>query len=105
MGKKPFYADLIGEIAEEDQSEDKTRLQEMILAKLALKQTDAKPKPKGPTSKEILMGSVQALGGIAPVLTQLDVKLSENFDLLFFVKNILSLKYNNMNLNIHYYLN
>ena len=86
MGKKPFYADLIGEIAEEDLGDDKTRLQEMVLAKLALKQTDAKPKPKGPTSKEILMGSVQALGGIAPVLTQLDVKLSENFDLLFFVK-------------------
>ena len=86
MGKKPFYADLIGEIAEEDQSEDKTRLQEMVLAKLALKQTDAKPKPKGPTSKEILMGSVQALGGIGPVLSQLYVKLAENFDLLFFVK-------------------
>ncbi|MBO4859557.1 MAG: hypothetical protein J5527_13675 [Treponema sp.] len=86
MGKKPFYADLISEIAEEDLGDDKTRLQEMVLAKLALKQTDAKPKPKGPTSKEILMGSVQALGGIAPVLTQLDVKLTENFDLLFFVK-------------------
>lgn len=86
MGKKPFYADLVGEIAEEDLSEDKDRMQEMVLAKLGIKQTEVKQKPRGPSSKEILMGSVQALGGIAPVLSQLYIKLVENFDLLFYVK-------------------
>ena len=58
----------------------------MVLAKLGIKQTEVKQKPRGPSSKEILMGSVQALGGIAPVLSQLYIKLAENFDLLFYVK-------------------
>ena len=86
MGKKPFYADLVNEIASEDLSEEKENLQERVLSKLGIKQTEGKPKPKGPNSKEILMGSVQALGGIGPVLSQLYIKLAENFDLLFYVK-------------------
>lgn len=86
FGKTPFYSDLVAEIASEDQADDKERLQEKVLAKLGIKSVETKPKKTGPNSKDLLMNSIMALGGIAPVLSQLYVKLDENFALLFFVK-------------------
>lgn len=86
FGKKPFYTDLVTEIANEDQAEDKITLQEKVLAKLGIAETKKKPEKKGVDSKELLMGSVVALGGISPILSQLYIKLTENFDLLFYVK-------------------
>lgn len=85
-GKKPFYSDLVAEIANEDQNEDKERLQDKVLSKLGVKRKETKREKKSVNTKELLMSTIFTLGGIAPVLTQVYTKLIENFDLLFFVK-------------------
>ena len=86
MGKKPFYGDLIAEIANEDQSEDKEALRNKVMSKLGIKETVVKKERTGPNSRELLMNTVITLGAIAPILSQIYVKLVENFDLLFYVK-------------------
>ena len=85
LGKKPFYSDLINEIIEEDLGADREKRQAAVLAKLQIKnaaKTEQK-KHSGPDSKELLMGTVLAIGAFAPTLLQLHSKLVENFDLLF----------------------
>lgn len=86
FGKKPFYTDLVNEIANEDQAADKETLREKVLASLEIK--DSKPKAPVRTinSKDLLMNTVVTLGPISPILAQMYVKLEENFDLLFYVK-------------------
>ena len=87
MGKKPFYSDLINEIIQEDQGADKEKRQQAVLKKLQLKGADdldkKKEKKKGPDSRELLLAAVSSLGGMAPIIGQLRLKMAENFDLLF----------------------
>ena len=84
-GKKTMYTDLIAEIVEEDHGPDKERKQAAVLDRLSIKgasKIEAK-KSAGPDSKEMLMQTIFALGGMAPTLTQLHAKLGENFTLLY----------------------
>lgn len=85
FGKKVFYNDLINEIIEEDQGTDKDKKQAATLDKLKIRANSKveEKKKTGPSGKEILMGTVDAIGAFAPTLYQLHVKLSENFNLLF----------------------
>ena len=85
-GKKTMYMDLINEIVEEDHGADKERRQAQVLEKLAIKgnqnKTEVKKK-EGPDTKELIMQAIIALGAMAPTLTQLHSKLSENFTLIY----------------------
>ena len=87
MGKRPFYSDLINEIIKEDQGSDKEKRQKAVLDKLKIKgvQVEEKKekKKKAPDSRVLLMAAVQSLGIISPIIGQLRIKLSENFDILF----------------------
>ncbi|MCR4736191.1 MAG: hypothetical protein K5829_14435 [Treponema sp.] len=83
IGKKNFYIELINEIIEEDHSPKKEELRAHILDKLAIKTETKKIVKKEVDPKEYLMNSVAAIGGLAPILIQLDQKLSENFGILF----------------------
>ena len=84
-GKKPFYNDLINEIIAEDHDPDKEKKREAVIARLQIKNSSKTEMQKkaGPSSKELLMGVVLALGGCAPTLIQLHEKLVENFNLLY----------------------
>lgn len=86
MGKKPFYSDLVSEIANEDQAADKETLREKVLASLEIKDGGAKKAVKTINSKDLLMNAVATLGPISPILAQMYLKLEEDFDLLFYVK-------------------
>ncbi|MCR5188012.1 MAG: hypothetical protein K6C97_03680 [Treponema sp.] len=85
IGKKPFYNDLVGEIIAEDQAPDKERLQAAVLSRLQIKEAvkSQQKKKAGPDSKELLMTTVLAIGGMAPTFAQLRIKLDENFKVLF----------------------
>ena len=83
--KKTFYSDLVAEIIEEDQSPEKNKKQDAVLAKLQIKE-DVKQKKvqkAGPSSKELIMATVLSIGAIGPTLTQLRGKLEENFEVIF----------------------
>jgi len=85
FGKKTFYNDLVGEIIAEDQGPDKEKLQEQSLKRLGIAEAvkvEAKKKA-GPTSKELIMTTVLAIGAVGPTLAQLKSKLEENFNIMF----------------------
>ncbi|MCQ2592795.1 MAG: hypothetical protein MJ188_08430 [Treponema sp.] len=87
FGKKSFYTDLINELIKEDQAPNKLELQQKVLKKLGINEVESrKPQNKGPDTREMLMSTIMVFGGIAPILTQLYIKLVENFELLFYVK-------------------
>ena len=85
IGKKTFYNDLVCEIIAEDQAADKEKLRNDVLKRLEIKEkrkNDEKRRAE-PSSKELLMATVAALGAMAPTLAQLHGKLDENFKLLY----------------------
>ena len=86
FGKKPFYSDLITEIIDEDLSVDAQKKREKVLEKLKIKDANSSlstKKKKTVNSKDMIMVAVQAIGGIAPSLSQIHQKVEENFSLLF----------------------
>ena len=88
MGKKPFYNDLITEIANEDFNEKK------VLSKLEITERKASTKEsKKVDTREFLIGTVLSMGTFTPILIQLRAKLVDNFELLFFKKETLFTKF------------
>lgn len=87
MGKKPFYSDLINEIVKEDQASDKEKRQKAVIDKLTIKgatvESKKEKKKKAPDSRVLLMAAVSSLGIVSPIIGQLRIKETENFDLLF----------------------
>lgn len=86
FGKQPFYTNLVTEIIEEDQGPDAEKKREKVLKSLQLKEnTEGKTKKakNNVNSKDIILIAVQAIGGMAPTVTQIHQKLEENFSLLF----------------------
>jgi hypothetical protein len=83
--KKTFYSDLINEIIDEDLGSNALRLRENVLKKLAIKGKVVKQEKKkaGVDPRKLLMDTVFSLGGVAPVLMQLNIKLSDNFGHLY----------------------
>lgn len=86
IGKKPFYNDLVSEIINEDQAPNNEALKAKILAKLQIKQEVENKKKESPNTKNILLEGIVGLAGFSPVLSQIYLKLEEDFGLLFFVK-------------------
>lgn len=92
-GKKTFYTDLVQEIIAEDQGPDKENLRARLLSKLEIKIQESKNETRTVNSHDLLMSAVFSLGVISSILGQLSVKLSDNFDLLFYVKKTLFKKF------------
>lgn len=92
MGKIPFYNDLIQEIVNEDQGPNSGRLREQLAEKLKIKDAAKLRKTDGPDPRAMLMDAVFSLGGMAPTLSALQAKLSDNFELLFAKKNSIGQK-------------
>lgn len=86
FGKQPFYANLVTEIIEEDQGSDAQQKREKVLKSLQLKDSaeeKAKKTKSTVSSKDMILIAVQAIGGMAPTVSQIHLKLEENFALLF----------------------
>ncbi len=92
-GKKTVYTDLIQEIVAEDQGPDRERLRKALLAKLEIKLQETKKETKMVNPHDLLMTAVMALGVFGAILNQLYAKLSDNFELLFFVKKTFFTKF------------
>lgn len=76
--KQPYYTALIEEIAKEDLSPQKEKLQTELLSKLEMKQEKKEVKTKQIDTKEILMSAVHALSGLGPQLQTVMDKITEN---------------------------
>lgn len=87
MERKPFYTDLIQEIINEDQSPNKEMLRKSLLGKLLIPtKTKSSAKKTEYDPSELLINAVLMLGAMAPILQSLHMKISENFELLFYQK-------------------
>ena len=82
MGKAPFYSELIEEIIQEDQGENKANLQKAVLAKLNVEKEETKKAEKQIDTKALLMGALQVLGAMPPQINQISQKIQENHDIL-----------------------
>ena len=92
-GKKTFYTDLVQEIIAEDQSPDRAAIRQRLLEKLEIKVTETKKETRVINPHDLLMSAVFSLGVMSSILGGLYVKLSENFDLLFYEKQTLFTKF------------
>ena len=94
MGKKPYYNDLIIEIANEDFNEKKESLRNKVLAKLEItERKESTKESKKVDTREFLVSTVLSMGTFTPILIQLRAKLVENFELVFFKKETLFTKF------------
>lgn len=94
MGKKPYYNDLIVEIANEDFNEKGESLRSKVLSKLEITERKVSRKEsKTVDTREFLLGAVVSMGTITPILIQLRSKLVENFELVFIKKETLFTKF------------
>ncbi|MBD5440498.1 MAG: hypothetical protein HDR33_05715 [Treponema sp.] len=78
----PFYTQLVEELIKEDQDANKEKLQDALLKKLAIPNTEKKKKTKEIDSKELLMSTAQSLCAFSTPLQTICAKLSENNQLL-----------------------
>ncbi|OJF76717.1 MAG: hypothetical protein BKP49_06040 [Treponema sp. CETP13] len=82
MGKKPFYKELIIEIAEEEFSATKEIKRRTLLDSLSVKVKQTEKKTKQVNTKELLMNTVRALGSLSNQLEEILKKMNENQMLL-----------------------
>jgi len=92
-GKKTVYTDLIQEIVAEDQGPNKDSLRASLLGKLEIKLEEHKKETKTVNPHDLLMAAVFTLGVFGPILGQMYVKLTDNFELLFDTKKSLFAKF------------
>ena len=92
-GKKTFYTDLVQEIINEDQGPDRLALRKKLIDKLEIKITETKKETRTINPHDLLMSAVFSLGVMSSILGGLYVKLSDNFDLLFYVKKTFFTKF------------
>ena len=78
----PFYTQLVEELIKEDQDANKEKLQDALLKKLAIPNTEKKKKNKEIDPKELLMSTAQSLCAFSTPLQTICAKLSENNQLL-----------------------
>ena len=92
-GKKTFYTDLVQEIIAEDQGGDRLGLRQRLLEKLEIKITETKKETHTVNPHDLLMSAVYSLGVMSSILGGLYTKLSDNFDLLFYIKRTFFVKF------------
>jgi hypothetical protein len=86
MKEYPFYTELIEEILKEDYSPDHAVLQQELLARLAIAISGTSKQSMTESLKPVLMDGIRILGGIAPQIDEVTVKLAENQNLLLNVE-------------------
>ncbi|MCR4821865.1 MAG: hypothetical protein K5873_03220 [Treponema sp.] len=82
MGKVPFYNELIDEIIQEDQGNNKAQLQSNLLSKLNIQKEESKKAEKKIDTKALIMAALQVLGATPPQLGAIATKIQENHDIL-----------------------
>lgn len=87
MGKMPFYSELVNEIAEEDQGNNKDARQQMILSKLQVKRKVVKEKVSTINTKELILDTLYTLTSLSDVYNEVSNKLNTNIDILEGSKN------------------
>lgn len=93
IGKKTFYTDLVQEIINEDQAPNRQALRMQLLNKLEIKIQETKKETRTINPHDLLMSAIFSLGVLSSIIGQMSVKLSDNFDLLFYVKKSLFAKF------------
>lgn len=83
MGKKPFYTELIEELAQEEYGPKKAELQQQLLKKLEITQKKESEKKKASiNTKEMLFDAFRCLSGVSPFLETISAKIDENYKVL-----------------------
>lgn len=82
MGKRPFYSELIEELIQEEYSAEKEKLRANLIKKFEIVSNKKEEKKIKIDTKEMLMEAVRALGGAAPILEQIALKIDENHKIL-----------------------
>ncbi len=82
FGKKPFYTELIEEIAQEECGPDKENRRKQLIDKLRVSKTSAAVQEQQVNTKEMLMDGVRIISGAAPQFEIITEKLEENRKLL-----------------------
>jgi hypothetical protein len=77
-----FYAELAGEIINEDYSKDSKSLQEKLLQRLTLNDTKLKTKKHPASYKPVLIDGLNTIGSCGAIMTEIFEKLGENYYLL-----------------------
>lgn len=85
-GKKNFNTDAVNEIINEDQGQNALVLREKLLQKLGIVEKEVVKANKGPDTKLLLLQAVVSIGALSPIIDSMMVKISDNFELLFYVK-------------------
>lgn len=82
MGKRPFYSELIEELIQEEYGAEKEKLRANLIKKFEIVSNKKEEKKIKIDTKEMLMEAVRALGGAAPILEQIVLKIDENHKVL-----------------------
>ncbi len=82
MGKRPFYSELIEELIQEEYGAEKEKLRANLVKKFEIVSNKKEEKKIKIDTKEMLMEAVRALGGAAPILEQIALKIDENHKIL-----------------------
>lgn len=83
ISKKSIPSELIQEIVNEDQGTNKDKLQAETLSKLSVESVPVKREKNTVKTKDILMMAVFSLGGLAPTLNQMELKMQDNIEILY----------------------
>lgn len=87
MGKTPYYSELIQEIASEDLSPNRTKLQEATLLKLQIKQKEKKETKNTVDYKRLLLNCLQTLSNLGELYEFIEEKLTANINIFEKQKN------------------
>ncbi|MBE6344512.1 MAG: hypothetical protein E7063_02310 [Spirochaetaceae bacterium] len=82
MGKQPFYSELVEEIFAENAGDKKNLLRQQLLDKLKIVDTSSEKKVIQINTKSLVMEAVRTLAAVAPLLSTIIEKLTENNNLI-----------------------
>lgn len=93
MGKMPFYSELVNEIIEEDQGNNKEAKQQFVLSKLQVSRKIVKEKVSSVNTKEMILEALHTLTNLSDVYGLVAEKLSNNVNVLEGSKNSLGTRF------------
>ena len=82
MGKTPYYPELVDELSEEEFGDNKERLRQALLTKLAVADNKKEKKKTTVNTKEMLFEAIRTLGALPPQLESALAKIEENHEII-----------------------
>ena len=82
MGKIPYYPELVDEVSEEEFGNNKDKLRQALLAKLAVEDNKKEKKKATINTKEMLFEAIKTLGALPPQFESALSKLEENHEII-----------------------